>query len=232
MILQRTVRTLAALLVLLATSVAGCEKVVTYEPPPEKRAIDSENQAMTDAKALAAKNDLEGAHAKLAQISQGSPLSSTPEFQDIENRWAKDQIAKADAEKDKTKKLALLDTVSRSTTVSGELRAQASTKAAEATPDPAIPPPVYTWDPALARANLAKVREVLTKNQIKAAIGLLEPRVFAGIGSPEENSLLASLCAQEKDKACLATMSDAGILAPSASQVVDRSPPRKPPPKK
>lgn len=202
-----------ALTLLLALCLAACGKLVTYEPPPEKRALDAENQAMEEAKALAAKDDVFGAHGKLLQISAASPLRSTPEFQDMENRWAKAQIAKAEAENDRRTKLALLDEVSRAPSVSGELRATASGAAAAAAPDPAIPTPALAYDAPAAAANMAKVREALDKRQLKQARALLEPRVLGGHASPEEIGALQTLCLNDKDKACFDKMADAGAVA-------------------
>ena len=207
----------AWLLFALALGTAACEKLVTYEPPPEKRAMDGEKQAMADAKALATKGDLEGAHGKLSQISVDSPIRATVEFHEIEDHWAQGQIAKADAEKDKTKKLALLEDVAKASAVIPEIRGSASNKIALATPDPAIPQMLANYDEAVASANIAACKELLIKHDMKGTRDLLLPRVFAGIASPEERDMLLATCAFIKDKGCIGRLEDAGLVGAGMS---------------
>lgn len=194
----------------LALCLVACDKVVTYEPSPEKRQQDIENQSLSDAKALAVKNDLEGAHKKLSQIAMESPVRRTPEYVEIEDHWAEAQIAKADAEPDTTKKVALLEEVSKASAVSPELRAKASNKVALAVPDPALPPTLVNYDPELAKANLAKCKDLLHDRKLKEAKDLLYPRVMGGIASPDERSMLVALCA--RDAPCVNALHDAGVV--------------------
>lgn len=182
--------------------------------------MDAEHQAMADAKALATKGDLEGAHGKLLQISPDAPARMTPEFHEIEDRWAQAQIAKADAEKDKTKKLALLQDVAKASAVSPEIRGSASNKIILATPDPAIPQMLVNYDPEAASANIAACKELLLKHQMKEARDLLIPRVLGGIASPEERDMLGSICAATKDKPCMGRLEDAGLVSPGMTEKV------------
>lgn len=208
--------TLVVLLVVLLA--AGCEKVVTYEPSPEKRQQEIENQSLSEAKALAVKGDLEGAHKKLAQISGDAPARRTVEFVEIENRWAETQIAKADAEPDLTKKLALLTDVSKASAVSPELRAKASNKLALATPDPALPPLLVNYDPVAASANIAACKELLYAHKMKEAKELLYPRVMGGIASPEEKNMLTTICAN--DASCVHALQDAGVVSAEVAKTL------------
>lgn len=207
----------------VAVALCGCEKVTTYEPSPDKRQQDIENQSLADAKKLAETGDLEGAHKKLAQISVGAPARRTGEFVEIENRWAEGHIAKADAEHDLTKKVDLLQEVSRASDVSPELRAKASNKAALAIPDPALPPNLVNYDPELAKANVAKCKQLLAERKSKEAKDLLYPRVIGGIASPDEKEMLTILCA--KDAPCVNALQDAGVIDDNiAKSLLGKSP--------
>jgi pSer/pThr/pTyr-binding forkhead associated (FHA) protein len=77
-------------------------------PSPEQSALD-------DAKKACFAGDCELAHAGLeAAIAESSSLRSSPDFKDIENRWADQVLARADAEPDVTKKRSLYQRVSQS----------------------------------------------------------------------------------------------------------------------
>lgn len=205
--------TLVKARLLVALLLVACDKTPAYEPPPEKRVMDIEAQSFAEAKALAAKNDLEGAHGKLSQVNADAPMRQTPEFRDMEDRWATARISQADAERDKDKKVALLSDVQKASSVSAELRAKASNKIDLAYPDPAIPPPLRNYDPALAEANVAKCKELMNAKKFKDAQALLLPRVLGGIASPEEAQLLLTICFTfTNDKDCTSKMEDAGVI--------------------
>jgi len=189
-----------------------CDPPVTYEPPPEKRAQDVERQSFEEAKALAAKGDVDGARAKLSQIKADSPLRTTPEFADIENNWARAQIAAADKESDKTKKMALLDAVAKETAVSGELRASANQKLGVLAPDPAIPPPDIGYDPKESAARIAKANELGRQRKLAQARDVLLGPVLAHKAAPEEGALVLTVCVNLKDQACLGQLTDAGVI--------------------
>lgn len=197
---------------LVCSVIVGCGKLVTYEPPPEKRVADVEHQSLDEAKALAAKGDIRSAHDKLGQVKQDSPLRSTPEFIDIENKWAQQQIDAADKERDKVKKIALLRTVAESTSVSGELRARANQKINEATPDPAIPPPDYGYDRAAAIERIQKAQQLIDQKKYREARDVLIGPVTSRKCAPEEEELLIEACYLASDRECGAILADAGII--------------------
>jgi hypothetical protein len=80
-------------------------------------AVSPERSTLDRAKKLSAGGDLEGAHKLLATISEGSPLRSTTEFREVENRWADDLLERADAEGDLAAKRALYQRVAQAMTV-------------------------------------------------------------------------------------------------------------------
>lgn len=207
-----------AFLCMAVAGATGCEKLVTYEPPPEKRTADIERQSLDEAKALAAKNDLAGAHAKLTQIKPDSPLRNTPEVTDIEDRWAKERLDAAKAESDKVKKLAMLDEIAKAPYVSAELRARANDELEKANPAPALPPPPGPgYDVKESEAAIAQARALGMQHRMKDAQDLLWKRYLKGPVSPKEKELLGSLCMQTKDQACIAVMIDGGALPPEAA---------------
>ena len=198
----------------LLLALVACSKVVTYEPPPEKRVADVEHQSLDEAKGLAAKGDIDGAHAKLGQIKRDSPLCSTSDFTNIQNDWAKHQLDLADKERDPAKKISTLQAVAGDTTVSGELRAKASQKIEVATPDPAIPPPDYGYDRAAAVERVNKARAWTDAKKYREVRDLLMGPVLSGKCAPEEVELLVSACYALQDRQCGAMLLDAGVKKP------------------
>jgi pSer/pThr/pTyr-binding forkhead associated (FHA) protein len=100
-------------------------------PSPERAAID-------DAKTLCGAGDCEGARKKMeAAIPEGSPLRSSPDFKDIETRWADQVLAKAEGE-DSAAKQADYQRVSQAISVDPARRKAAADKllALEALADP------------------------------------------------------------------------------------------------
>lgn len=211
--------------VLGASGALGCDKLVTYEPAPERRVAEIEKQSLDEARALAAKNDLDGAHAKVSQIKPDSPLRSTPEVVDIEDRWARQRIEEANREPDKTKKLAMLDEVARAPYVSGELRARANDALDKANPTPALPPPPGPpYNVQESEQAVAQAEAFAKQHHLKDAQELLLQRYRKGPVSPKETSLLASLCVQNKDRGCIAVLIDGGALTPDAASAQNRVP--------
>jgi len=207
---------LAAILVLALSGTLGCEKLITYEPPAEKRTADIEKQSFEEAKGLAAKGDLDGAHAKLSQIKADSPLRTTSELVDMEDRWATARLDAAKKEADKTKKLAMLDEIARAPYVSAEIRARANDELEKANPAPAIPPPTGPgWDEKASEEALAKVRTLGMQRKFKDAEDVLMKRYTSGPVSPKEIETLSALCSQNKNQACLAMLVDAGAIPPA-----------------
>jgi pSer/pThr/pTyr-binding forkhead associated (FHA) protein len=87
----------------------------TTSAAPVARGPSPDQSAIEDAKKACFVGDCELAHAGLeATIAESSPLRTTPDFKDVENRWADQVLARADAEADVTKKRSLYQRVSQS----------------------------------------------------------------------------------------------------------------------
>ena len=94
---------------------AGAAGAWVYTRPHEPTAQQSvgapaspEETALDDAKRLCLQGDCDAAHEKLSALPEGSPVRASTDFRDIENRWADQMLAHADAEPDTAKKRALL----------------------------------------------------------------------------------------------------------------------------
>jgi pSer/pThr/pTyr-binding forkhead associated (FHA) protein len=109
-------------------------------PKPEVRADtgvtavapeDFDRQTLREAKRLCDSNDCTTAHEKLnAEISPSSPLRDSPEFREIENRWADVMFRRADSEADLDRRRSLLYQVEKAQTVDAERRNLAAAKLA------------------------------------------------------------------------------------------------------
>jgi pSer/pThr/pTyr-binding forkhead associated (FHA) protein len=96
--------------------------------PTATVALSPEQQAVADAQRLIASGDFEGAHEKLATLPEGAAARSSPDFKDLENRWADQELAHADAEQDFNRKRALYQRVSQEMAVDPARRKVAADK--------------------------------------------------------------------------------------------------------
>jgi pSer/pThr/pTyr-binding forkhead associated (FHA) protein len=114
-------------------------------PSPDRVALD-------DARALCAAGDCEAARKNIeTAIPDGSPMRSSPDFKDIETKWADQVLARADAETDPGAKQAMYQRVAQAISVDPSRRKTAADKLqqlealvdppASAAPPPAAPPP-------------------------------------------------------------------------------------------
>jgi pSer/pThr/pTyr-binding forkhead associated (FHA) protein len=90
--------------------------------------VTADQQIVAEAQRLCAGGDCEGAHEKLATLPDSSPVKSSQDFKDVENRWADQELAHADAEQDRTRKIALYTTVSHDMGVDPARRKAAADK--------------------------------------------------------------------------------------------------------
>ncbi len=95
-------------------------------PTTMTAAVSPDQATLDDAKRRCSSGDCAGAHAELAKIADGSPLRASPDFKDIENRWADQSLAKADAEQDSARKHALLQQVAQDVAVDAPRRKAAA----------------------------------------------------------------------------------------------------------
>jgi ABC transport system ATP-binding/permease protein len=91
-------------------------------PSPEQAAIEDARRACLTGDCEAARAGVELA------IAESSPLRGSAEFKEIENRWADQVLARADAEPDPTKKRGLYQRVSQSVSVDAARRKVAADK--------------------------------------------------------------------------------------------------------
>ena len=104
-----------------------------HAPPPTAAptatvAFSPDQQAVADAQRLLASGDFEGAHEKLATLPEGAAARSSQDFKDVENKWADQELAHADAEQDFARKRALYQRVSQEMAVEPARRKAAADK--------------------------------------------------------------------------------------------------------
>jgi pSer/pThr/pTyr-binding forkhead associated (FHA) protein len=131
---QRGTRILPLAIFLGVVVAGGAAAWVWARPRPEPTiaslpaAPSLEEATLDDAKKLCQAGDCDAAHEKLAALPDASPVRASPEFKELENRWADNLLAKADAEPDVTKRRAMFQRVAQATTVEGARRKAAADK--------------------------------------------------------------------------------------------------------
>jgi pSer/pThr/pTyr-binding forkhead associated (FHA) protein len=100
---------------------AGTSSPTTAMVSPDQATLD-------DAKRKCAAGDCETAHDELAGVAGESPVRATPDFKDVENKWADQELAKGDAETDSAKKHRLYQRVAQDVAVDASRRKAAADK--------------------------------------------------------------------------------------------------------
>ena len=95
---------------------------------PVATAVSADQAALDDAKRKCSSGDCETAHDELQTIADGAPQRSSPDFKDIENRWADQELAKGDAETDSAKRHVLYQRVAQDVAVDAAKRKAAADK--------------------------------------------------------------------------------------------------------
>ncbi|MCB9588711.1 MAG: FHA domain-containing protein [Polyangiaceae bacterium] len=111
--------------------------------------VDPAAQALEEAKELLKQNDLEGAHKRATEgIPESSNARQSPDFREIEAKWADSLFDKAAAETDPTKRREILDRIAKATSVDSTRRKRAVNEIAKLDGDgvdinelPAVPKP-------------------------------------------------------------------------------------------
>lgn len=186
---------------------------------------DAANQIIADAKAAAAKGDLDGAHEKIKSIPDGSVVLADPAIADMEGKWADMMFGKVDQATDPADKRKLLNVISTSPNVDAERRKKAVDQLSAidaATPDPQVPRVPLPYNPGGAIAGTsgglpaptAKTAEPVTTvvappnpgapalSDYDAQRRRLEPKVWSGKATEEEIRLLKAMCSHMGDRAC------------------------------
>jgi len=95
---------------------------------PVATAVSADQAALDDARRKCSSGDCETAHDELQTIADGAPQRSSPDFKDIENRWADQELAKGDAETDSAKRHVLYQRVAQDVAVDAAKRKAAADK--------------------------------------------------------------------------------------------------------
>jgi ABC transport system ATP-binding/permease protein len=130
--------------------------------PPE----NADDATLAEAKRVCDSGDYEGAHQKVAQLPDPSPLRSSAEFKFIEYSWATNILLGAEKETDAAARKALLERVAGSSSVDPGLRKAAVDRLA-ALDQPALPTSVR--DAGKAGTTPARVGSNRSATQVSAA---------------------------------------------------------------
>ncbi len=85
-------------------------------------------EVLEEAKRECMLGDCDAAHEKLAILPETSPVRASPEFREVENRWADQLLAHADGEPDPTRRRATYQRVAQATSVDAARRKAAADK--------------------------------------------------------------------------------------------------------
>lgn len=194
---------------------------------------ESESIALAEARRLALTQP-EAAHQKLlAAIPPGSPARGTPEFREIESKWADDVFVRAEREHDRDAAIGLLKQVADSPSVTEAQRTKAlqliqdratgpgEAPSAAVSSNGTVTPPIASSKPTVhtpstsggttppptekpvKASNADRARELMKQSNYKDARALLEPVVKSGRGTVEDMTILRSICRQQRDQACM-----------------------------
>ena len=130
---RATALPIAIFAVVVAAGTVGAWVFTRRAPEPHASAANTsaapspDRVALDEAKALCAAGDCESAHAKLeGAIADTSPLRSSPDFKDIEGRWADQLLQRADSDSDPAAKRALYQKVSQEMSLDSTRRTAAA----------------------------------------------------------------------------------------------------------
>ncbi len=208
--------------------VAGVAVWVTLRTPPpvptatpSAAAEDAGKKILEEAKALAAKGDLDGAHKKIAEIATSSAALKDPSIAEIEGNWADGVFTQADEEGvDPAKRVEMLWGIATTPTVDDARRRKATEKlkevGVEVPADPVelprgaplplpsnwVPPSATTAPPAGSILKPAGSVDRRPIEQPKNVMNDLLARLPSL--SERETKMLIGLCQQEGNQACMA----------------------------
>ena len=140
--------------------------------PPASAMVSPDQATLDDARRKCASGDCETAHDELAGLPAGSPVRSSSDFKDIENRWADQELARGDAETDSGRKHRLYQRVAQDVAVDAGRRKAAADKLQALDTVAAIP---TTTPTSLPVASTPDTTEPPPKPDPKKASTLADP---------------------------------------------------------
>ncbi|HVY44611.1 MAG TPA: FHA domain-containing protein [Minicystis sp.] len=185
--------------------------------------------AIADAKSLLAKKDYDGAHKRVLDLPDSSPLRDDPAVRTIEGAWADYMFAKADQATDHAEKRRIWQQINFTPTVDPDRRKRAADliQAMDAAEPPPPEPanngagsvggprpstavgerPEHERAPTVAKGSdpapvPTPAQPPLDPNSEEAQMKALMPRVFSGRASENEIKMLKALCAHLGNHDC------------------------------
>jgi len=207
-------------------SAANAQTIAAAAASPDQRVL-------VEAQKLCEGGDCEGAHEKLATLGDASPVRSSQDFKDLENRWADQQLARGDGEQDAARKSPLYQSVSQEMAVDPARRKAAADKlqmldevAVVTTPTPGSLPAVsarsdpadLALSPRLDGGHRAAQGTDPTNQLGSSGAPSLPPVPGAGTGTPRPNG--ASVDEKERQLALQGTQDSKIALKQQLEQKV------------
>lgn len=217
----------AVLVIALVVALTRPPKTTTVGPTQAAEMNPVDAQILSEAKKLVEEKDFERAHTKLQAINDNSPTRESPEFKEIESKWADWMFSKAE-QQDATEKKRTLQQIASTPSVSAEQRKKAvdmlTAMGVAAEPPPPPPPPPNPGGGGFVPSSsgnsgssnttaTAKTSEPTTTTgptappppgQLdEAALRRgIEGKVWSGRASEQEIKLLIAICKHQRDMAC------------------------------
>jgi hypothetical protein len=198
-------------LIVVALAAGSCSRPDTPPPPPPAAPAQVDQGIVDLAFHDCFTGDCDRAHAHLSQVAPDSPLRRSDAFRAVQYRFDADRMLRADVEPDLAQRRAAYQAIADSqgtepvlrlsaaervsrlgaglTGRSREVALNAKADAGEAAPDEAA---------ELLRQSRSK--DASDQSHVRAVI---EPRIFAGKGSPSDVAMLRTVCKAQGDDKCL-----------------------------
>src|SRR5262249_17415365 len=129
----------AAMLAIRQSGTRGLQQPVA---PAEPATSDRGTELLEEARQLAQKGDIEGAHKKVLELAENAAERDDPAVKEIEDKWAQAVFAAGDATSDAAEKRRLLNELVATPTSSPQRRTDAAKRIEEL--DAQQPQPVRT----------------------------------------------------------------------------------------
>lgn len=179
---------------------------------------DAAKKQLDEAREKLGGKDYEGAHKKVLDIPENSPVHEDPAFKEIEAAWADWMFERVAKDPDNAEKKKLLKEIHTTSSVDAERRKKAADKVAEIEAlEPPPPVPVQQYNPGLSTSGApngsssakldpsaapSAVAIPMNRSEEEQQRKQLEAKVFQGKATVDEIKMLSALCFHLQNKEC------------------------------
>ena len=201
----------AVCLLLVALAAGGCSRPDTPPPPPPAAPAKVDQDIVDLAFHDCFTADCDRAHAHLSQVAADSPLRRSDTFRAVQYRFDADRMLRAEVEPDLAQRRAAYQAIADSPATEAVLRLAAAERMSRLGAAPSGHAQEIALNAKADAGNVAadEAAELLRQSRSKDASdqshvrSVIEPRIFAGKGSPTDVAMLRSVCKSQSDAACL-----------------------------